>query len=796
MAITATATRVIEIDVRASANASAHVAQIAGQLGSIEKNAANASRTTNSLLSGLSNMAKGMVGFFAVERILDFGAALNRVYEEQLIIVERFKLITGSAEGASDAFGEIVRIARETGRELDGVSKLYEKVMRNAENLGITTKGVTLITEGFAASLRVSGASTQEANAAMMQFAQALASGKLSGDEFRSIMENNTVFMVELANAAKMTLGEIRELSRKGGTDAEWLREQMFKLGEDGKNALQRLQEQASKIPFTFAQAWNSAKAGFADFINSLGQGAEHTEGIFARLARRIGENLSNAATANRQRAFVADRVNQALARARGEPEPIAEAPWASQRGQGINNEIERLERNEEKLRQQLDKYAALNDKNSVQMTESLKMELVKTRAERDAWKEVLTNQEGKDIAKANAPFLVEGWKPSTSKDDSDGKGSKKRNPFAEFLDDLQDAKKKVEEEAIGYGEWRHKLEKIIREGQRETGKLFPWGEAPMESARRLADQWDERVRQMEEVEDSLKRQTKANEEVERMYLERQKSFGNELEKLYNQYNEETGERMLPWQRRLAKLQDWIKENQPFIKDEDMTRISKITDWMSWESEKEKIVEMFKQDGASMGGEDPVLEYAEAFSNAFDRMLDSILEFNKTGKELIGDFVEDFLKQMARIAMRRATADFAEVMLGQITDFASNFLPQAKGGAWHNGVQFYANGAVFDQPTGFKHSGGLGVLGEAGPEAVMPLKRGADGKLGVGTTPVTVNVFNNAPGTKARTEERTNSRGEREITVIVEEVVEQALGGGRYDKVLQNSFNINRRGRG
>ena len=370
MAITATATRVIEIDVRASANASAHVAQIAGQLGSIEKNAANASRTTNSLLSGLSNMAKGMVGFFAVERILDFGAALNRVYEEQLIIVERFKLITGSAEGASDAFGEIVRIARETGRELDGVSKLYEKVMRNAENLGITTKGVTLITEGFAASLRVSGASTQEANAAMMQFAQA--SGKLSGDEFRSIMENNTVFMVELANAAKMTLGEIRELSRKGGTDAEWLREQMFKLGEDGKNALQRLQEQASKIPFTFAQAWNSAKAGFADFINSLGQGAEHTEGIFARLARRIGENLSNAATANRQRAFVADRVNQALARARGEPEPIAEAPWASQRGQGINNEIERLERNEEKLRQQLDKYAALNDKNSVQMTESL----------------------------------------------------------------------------------------------------------------------------------------------------------------------------------------------------------------------------------------------------------------------------------------------------------------------------------------------------------------------------------------------------------------------------------------
>lgn len=56
---------------------------------------------------------------------------------------------------------------------------------------------------------------------------------------------------------------------------------------------------------------------------------------------------------------------------------------------------------------------------------------------------------------------------------------------------------------------------------------------------------------------------------------------------------------------------------------------------------------------------------------------------------------------------------------------------QADGGAWAKGVQFYATGDVFSQATMFKHSGGLGVLGEAGPEAVMPLRRGADGKLGV-----------------------------------------------------------------
>jgi hypothetical protein len=48
-----------------------------------------------------------------------------------------------------------------------------------------------------------------------------------------------------------------------------------------------------------------------------------------------------------------------------------------------------------------------------------------------------------------------------------------------------------------------------------------------------------------------------------------------------------------------------------------------------------------------------------------------------------------------------------------------------------SGIQAYADGGVVGGPTMFQHGGGLGVMGEAGPEAIMPLKRGANGKLGV-----------------------------------------------------------------
>lgn len=75
---------------------------------------------------------------------------------------------------------------------------------------------------------------------------------------------------------------------------------------------------------------------------------------------------------------------------------------------------------------------------------------------------------------------------------------------------------------------------------------------------------------------------------------------------------------------------------------------------------------------------------------------------------------------------------------------------QADGGAWHNGsqIQAFADGGIVNNPTFFGMSGGkTGLMGEAGPEAIMPLKRGSDGKLGVavngGNVSETIAITNN-----------------------------------------------------
>jgi phage-related minor tail protein len=76
----------------------------------------------------------------------------------------------------------------------------------------------------------------------------------------------------------------------------------------------------------------------------------------------------------------------------------------------------------------------------------------------------------------------------------------------------------------------------------------------------------------------------------------------------------------------------------------------------------------------------------------------------------------------------------------------SGILPFAKGAAFGAGrVAAFARGGVVDGPTQFPMRGGVGLMGEAGPEAIVPLARGADGRLGIrggggGAVHVTMNI--------------------------------------------------------
>jgi len=96
--------------------------------------------------------------------------------------------------------------------------------------------------------------------------------------------------------------------------------------------------------------------------------------------------------------------------------------------------------------------------------------------------------------------------------------------------------------------------------------------------------------------------------------------------------------------------------------------------------------------------------------------------------------VEDAFKQMMFNIIESIYQQEIVTPLAQAGSDLLSGLLMANGGAFSGGVQMFANGGVVNSPTAFGHSGGLGVMGEAGPEAIMPLKRGSDGKLGVASS--------------------------------------------------------------
>lgn len=151
----------------------------------------------------------------------------------------------------------------------------------------------------------------------------------------------------------------------------------------------------------------------------------------------------------------------------------------------------------------------------------------------------------------------------------------------------------------------------------------------------------------------------------------------------------------------------------------------------------------------------------DMLTTGFNTASNALADFATTGKMKFRDFASSVINDMARIASQQAATGLLSGLIGVGVSAAGAYFGggattagasasdytgaafnnwsamQAKGGGWANGVQFFANGAAFtnsivSRPTAFGMAGGrTGVMGEAGPEAILPLARGADGSLGV-----------------------------------------------------------------
>lgn len=172
-------------------------------------------------------------------------------------------------------------------------------------------------------------------------------------------------------------------------------------------------------------------------------------------------------------------------------------------------------------------------------------------------------------------------------------------------------------------------------------------------------------------------------------------------------------------------------------------------------------------------------QVADSVKGAFKGLEDQLVSFVTTGKLNFADLANSIIQDFARIAIQQAI--IAPLVKGVGSLFG---IPFANGGVFaQNGIQKFARGGIVDKPTLFPFANGTGLMGEAGPEAILPLRRGRDGRLGVdaggggGGINVTVNV--DATGTKAQGDDGRAGQFARAISEAVKnEIVTQKRPGG------------------
>ena len=144
---------------------------------------------------------------------------------------------------------------------------------------------------------------------------------------------------------------------------------------------------------------------------------------------------------------------------------------------------------------------------------------------------------------------------------------------------------------------------------------------------------------------------------------------------------------------------------------------------------------------ADTGREVATLE--RGISSGLKRAIDGLVFDGDTLADALRGVGQSMLDAAYNAALKPVTSHVGGLLAQGVESLVNIGLPFAHGGAFAQGrVMPFARGGVVDGPTHFPMRGGTGLMGEAGPEAIMPLARGADGRLGVraagGSAPVQV----------------------------------------------------------
>ncbi|MEJ5137722.1 MULTISPECIES: tape measure protein [Acinetobacter] len=269
-------TLIIEIS---SEQAARNARALDRELQSIERTGNYATTSMNSM----SVAARQLAGYLA--GVVTVGTAIAKV-DTYTGLNNKLKLVTKSQSELNNAMNDTFKIAQNTAQAWDSVAQIYQRFSDNAQRLNITQAKTAELTDTVAKAIAISGGSAASAEAALVQFSQALASNVLRGEELNSVMEQAPGLAKAIAQGMGITVGQLRSVAAEGKITGDVLVDALTK-------ARSSVNELFGKTDFTIAQSFTQLSNEVTKFVGEAGKGSGAANAISGSLTL-LAENLNN----------------------------------------------------------------------------------------------------------------------------------------------------------------------------------------------------------------------------------------------------------------------------------------------------------------------------------------------------------------------------------------------------------------------------------------------------------------------------------------------------------------------
>ncbi|EMN4943405.1 tape measure protein [Klebsiella pneumoniae] len=272
-----------------------------GSMGRLEASVNRTERSIGSMertMSSLSGVAKGLLAALSVQQVASYADAWTELNNKVANSVR-------TGETQAEVMQRIFDVSQATQSSLNGTATLYARLERGTRTYNTSaedlTRLTTIINQGFA----VSGATAQEAENAIIQLSQGIASGVLRGEEFNSVSEQGSRLMVALADSMGVSIGQLRAMAAQGQltTDVvvKGLLSQGDAIGKEFANTTvsiaKGLQVAGNNVTKFFGEnsTVKSFAAGFRDSVITISENLETLSSVLLVVAGIMGSRYAGA---------------------------------------------------------------------------------------------------------------------------------------------------------------------------------------------------------------------------------------------------------------------------------------------------------------------------------------------------------------------------------------------------------------------------------------------------------------------------------------------------------------------